>query len=235
MRIGATVLLKEQRCVQSYSWNTIRPLGSLQGIIDSLEEYQCDEVAIIRPVRNGDTLSSFERDIKVLKRLKTMTPLSFGGGIRSLDHIKLLKDLPVERIILSSVFLEKDREVIMAAIDLFGRQAIKCCLPIRYQKEEILIYHSSQGMYVPLKAIDTQFIDELANEIILFDTKHEGDIDRFDWLIPEAMPFPLNKIIVSGGVGPETIRIARRKEITSVLIDNKMLHTEYSTMGLKNA
>ena len=44
MRIGSTVLLIDRLCVQSYGWSRLRPLGVLQGVIDSLEEYHCDEV-----------------------------------------------------------------------------------------------------------------------------------------------------------------------------------------------
>lgn len=235
MRIGSTILLKEQLCVQSYGWNTIRPLGTLQGVLDSLEEYQCDEVAIIRPVRKNDTLNSFQEDIQVIKALKTMTPISFGGGIRSLEHLKLLQGLPIERIVFSSAFFEKKRELITVAIDLFGHQAIKCLLPVCYQQGEVHVYHSSIGSYIPLSTIDTQFIDELANEIVLFDTQHEGCNDQFDWSILPEVPFALDKLIISGGVGKKTQLIARQKNIASVLIDNKVLHQEYSILGYKYA
>ncbi len=235
MRIGSMVLLKEQLCVQSYGWDTIRPLGTLQGVLDSLEEYQCDEVAIIRPVRKNDTLKSFQQDIHVIKTLRTMTPISFGGGIRSVDHLNLLKGLPIERIVFSSAFLEKKRELITLSKDLFGHQAIKCLLPVCNQKGEVHIYHSSVGGYIPLSTIDTQFIDELANEIILFDTKHEGCSDQFDWSILQGVPFAPDKLIISGGVGKKTTRIAQQENIASVLIDNKVLHQEYSILGYKYA
>jgi len=235
MRVGSVVLLKEQLCVQSYGWNTIRPLGSLQGVLDSLEEYQCDEVAIIRPVRKNDTLNKFQQDIKVIKALKTMTPISFGGGVRSIEHLNLLKGLPIERIIFSSAFLEKKRELITLAKDLFGHQAIKCLLPICYQNNKVHVYHSSLGNYVPLSNIDTKFIDELANEIVLFDTQHEGGKDQFDWLLLSGIPFPLEKIIISGGIGKKTKLSAQQQNIASVLIDNKVLHQEYSILDYKYA
>ncbi len=235
MRIGSTILLKEQLCVQSYGWNTIRPLGTLQGVFDSLEEYQCDEVVIIRPVRKNDTLKSFQQDIQVIKTLKTMTPISFGGGLRSLEHLRLLKDLPIERLVFSSAFLEGNSELITFAKDLFGRQAIQCLLPVRYQKGEVYVYHSSAENYVPLTSIDTQFIDELANEIVLFDTFHEGCQDQFDWSVLLDVPFAPDKLILSGGIGKKTQRIARQKNIASLLIDNKVLHQECSILGYRYA
>lgn len=235
MRVGSTVLLNDQLCVQSYEWGTIRPLGSLQGVLDSLEEYHCDEVAIIRPVRQNDSLKSFQQDIQAIKALKTMTPISFGGGIRSSEYLSLLKGLPIERIIFSSAFLEKQTELITLAKDLFGHQAIICLLPMSFQQGEVCVYHSSAQRYIPLSEVDTQFIDGLSNEIVLFDTCHEGCRNQFDWSLIEEAPFTADKLIISGGVGKKTLSIARKKNIASVLIDNKVLHQEYSIMEYKNA
>ena len=201
MRVGSIVLLKEQGCVQSYGWKMIRPLGSLQEIVDSLTEYQCDEISIIRPVRKNDNLKSFGKDIEVIKELKTMTPISFGGGIRSLDHLKLLKNLPVERLIFSSAFLENNRDLILCAKNIFGNQAIKCLLPVFSENGQILVYHPSAGAFFPISSDHVAFIEELANEVILFDTKNEGYKNKFDWSILKNLPFDSSKIIISGGAG----------------------------------
>ena len=106
MRVGSMVLLSEQHCVQSYEWGLMRPLGNFQSVLDSLEEYCCDEVAIIRPVRSNDSFKNFQRDIETLQKLKTMTPISFGGGIRTKEHLNILQGLPIERLVFSSMFLD---------------------------------------------------------------------------------------------------------------------------------
>lgn len=235
MRIGSTVLLSDQLCIQSYEWIMKRPLGRIQGVIDSLEEYQCDEVAIIRPVRENDSFDNYREDIKIVKELSSMTPISFGGGVRTLDHLKLLQDLPIERLIFSSAFLEKNEKLILAAKNLFGHQAIQCLLPVTIKGGETWAYNSSIGNYIPLASIDTKFIDELANEIILFDTTHEGMSNSFDWSLLKEVPFDLKKIIISGGIGKEDVQKAKVKGIASVLIDNKILHQEYSISGYKHA
>ena len=40
MRVGANVLMREQRGVQSYNWSLQRPLGNLQWVIDELGAYE---------------------------------------------------------------------------------------------------------------------------------------------------------------------------------------------------
>lgn len=235
MRVGSIVLLNTQRCVQSYNWEILRPLGELQGVLDSLEEYQCDEVAIIRPVRNQDTFEQFEADIQVLKRLKTMTPISFGGGIRSRKHLALLKDLPVERLVFSSAFLKKDNGLLDEAKSLFGHQAIQCLLPIRMAKEDRQVFCSENATFISTDEVDFSFIQAYANEIILFDIECEGEKNRFDFEFLSSVPIDNKKIIVSGGIGQESVRIANEKGVASVMIDNKVLHKEYSISSYKYA
>ena len=235
MRIGSAVLLHKQCCVQSYGWNCFRPLGQLQGVLDSLEEYHCDEVAIIRPVRQADSIEFLKKDVEIMRSLNIMTPISFGGGIRSLEHLNLLKDLPIERLVFSSAFLEGNTELITSAKNLFGHQAIQCLLPIMKKNNMVYVYHSSKSRYIPLSEVDIGVINELANEIVLVDLLHEGLKNQFDWSLLDMMPFLNDKIIISGGVGKETLRCARDREVASVLIDNKVLHQEYSISGYKHA
>ncbi|MGK2231966.1 MAG: phosphoribosylformimino-5-aminoimidazole carboxamide ribonucleotide (ProFAR) isomerase [Colwellia sp.] len=235
MRIGSTVLLSEQQCVQSYEWKLKRPLGNMQGVVDSLEEYHCDEIAIIRPVRKSDSFTYFQKDIEVIKSLKSMTPISFGGGIRSLECLKLLQNLPIERLVFSSAFINKNDKLILAAKNLFGHQAIQCLLPVAIKNGDVLVYNSSESRYIPLSLIDMKFIDEMANEVILFDVVHEGLRNCFDWSLLDKVNLDYKKLIISGGIGKGDINKAKHIGIASVLVDNKILHQEYSISGYKNA
>lgn len=237
MRIGSTVLLSMGKCIQSYNWTEKRPLGSLQGVIDSLEEYQCDEIAIIRPVRKDDTLSQFKNDLARVKKLNTMTPISFGGGIRSHEHIKLLRDLPIERLAFSSAFINRDYDLVKKAIELFGRQAIQCILPLAFKNndKDLVVFNSSNSSYVDIEKIELDVIASMANEVIVIDSSNEGEHDKFNWSLLDSLTLPIEKIVISGGIDRESLVLARQKNIASVLIDNKVLHKEYSILGHKHA
>jgi len=235
MRVGSTVLLHNQQCVQSYYWNVLRPLGGLQSVLDSLEEYQCDEVAIIRPVRNCDTLEQFEADIKELHGLKTMTPISFGGGIRTFKHLALLSGLPIERLVFSSSFLAKNKELLEQAKDLFGHQAIQCLLPVQEKQGKLEIYCSDTAKFITPEDVDFDFIDKYANEVILLDVMNEGKSNQFNFGLLELLSIDSNKLIVSGGIGRESMKAAGECGLASVLIDNKTLHKEYSVASYKHA
>jgi imidazole glycerol phosphate synthase subunit HisF len=235
MRIGANLLLLDGYCYQSYHWQMLRPLGSLQTAVDSLEEYQCDEIAIIRPIRDNDTTEAFLKDINLLKSLKSLTPISFGGGLRDTKQIDLLHQLPIERIIFSSAFIDKNISLIQYAKDLFGNQAIQCLLPFKSNdKNEITIFHSSKNSFIDKEEIDFNFINQYANEIILYDTSSEGKENKFTHNILEQINIFSNKVIISGGVGKNDIKKAKMKSLASVLIENKVLHQEYSMKGYNN-
>ncbi len=235
MRIGSTVLLFNKSCVQSYGWNNFRPLGELQGIINSLEEYQCDEISIIRPARSEDNITQFIKDISVIKTMETMTPVCFGGGIRSTEHLKLLSDLPIERLAFSSAFINKDSSLLEMASSLFGHQAIVCVLPVANRDSKTYVFNSESAGYISIDELDWSYIDCLANEVVVIDIDNEGGKNIFDWSLLDFIPLSKNKLIISGGIGEKCVRKAREAQIASVLIDNKVLHQEYSISGFKNA
>jgi imidazole glycerol phosphate synthase subunit HisF len=236
MRVGSSIILKDSYCYQSYGWKSMRPLGKLQNVIDFLEAYECDEIVILRPIREKDKIELFKKDIEQIHNLKCMTPLSFGGGLRSKEHIDLLHDLPIERLVFSSSFIHKeDSDIISYATSLYGHQAIQCILPFRSEDKEIEIFSSKLNEFIPLNKIDFNFISKLANEIILLDTNNEGLNNKFYDDIIDKINIDNDRLIISGGIGKKNIKIAKNNNIASVVIDNKVLHSEYSIKGYKNA
>jgi len=234
MRVGSTIVLLDGYCYQSYQWKMMRPLGKLQRVIDSLEAYHCDEISIIRPIRINDSEESFKKDIEKIKKINCMTPLSFGGGLRDFKNIDLLHDLPIERLIFSSAFINKDFKLTEYARNLFGQQAIQCLLPFTIEDNLIKIFLSNEDKFIPIEDMDLAAINENANEIILYDTKNESASNQFDEQIINKLNIDNEKLIISGGIGHLNIKKVKRKNIASVLIDNKVLHKEYSIKGYKN-
>ena len=233
MRIGSTLLIKDNKCVQSYKWKNIRPLGSIQIAIDLLEEYGVDEISIIRIIRSEDDFDIFLNNLKYISLIKSMTPLSFGGGIRTLKHLEYLKNLPIERLILSSEFINLNKTLLNKCINLFGSQAIQCILPFKIKNDNVLLFDSKNNDFVKLEDQNLNFINKFSNEIILYDINNEGKNNSFDKKIIDKLKFDNSKIIISGGIGTETIKWAKQKKLASVLIDNKVLHQEYSVKYFK--
>lgn len=228
MRVGASILYKNGFCYQTYGWQQLRPLGNLQHAINMLEAYHIDEITIIRPVRNDATNEAFFDDIKKLQDLKTMTPISFGGGIRSGEQIRSLKDIPIERLVLSSAYIQQDKKLIKVATELYGHQALQALLPVCFVKDKLSVFHCHRNEYIPLTASLLQYCADHANEVILHDIEHEGTKDSFNFSLLDTITHSNNKLILSGGIGEITARAAHDKGFAAIQIENRVLHHEYS-------
>nr|WP_285163088.1 HisA/HisF-related TIM barrel protein [Shewanella goraebulensis] len=206
----------------------MRPLGTLQTVVNALESYECDEIAIIRPVRATDSVSGFEMDLAVISSLNTSTPISFGGGIRSVEMLYKLSNLPIERLILSTAFLEQNIELLDKAVHLMGRQAIQCLLPMSFNDDIAKVCHLSSASLIDIANIDMDLISTFANEIIIYDTDNEGGYSGFRTQLMTQLPFESSRIIVSGGISQASIKWALEQQYAAVLVENKVLHREYS-------
>ena len=233
MRLGSLISIRHCMAVQSYEWKLIRPLGKIQGVIKSMDDYQCDELAVIRITRGQPQTDSYIRDLSALEICKSNSPLSFGGGIRNANDINKISKLPIERVVFSSQLFMSDTSVIQLATDQLGRQAIQGLLPFKYENSQLYFYNCRLRQFEQLSIAQLDLIDNLCNEIILYDIKNEGYVDKFDFRCLRLINFNLQKIVISGGIGPNVIKKANAMGLASVLIENRTLHTEYSIKDLK--
>lgn len=235
MRIGASVLVKGNQAIQSYNWKYRRPLGNLQNVITFLDEYECDEISLVFPTRLVTDRSNFYKSLNLLKSLKSISPISLGGGIRSEIDFKKVQDLPIERYIFSSEFIKPTSKVIETAAEKSGKQSIQCMLPMAIFSNTAYVYHSAEADFIPLNGISCSRILDLSDEIIIYDLHNEGRSDSFDFTLLSELPFAHDRLVVSGGIGPKCIRRAKSLGLASVLLDNNTLYEENHIQEMKHA
>ena len=153
MRKGAVILFKDGYCYQSYGWGVQRPLGKIQNILDHLEEYHVDEISIIRPVKGMDSDESFYSDILELSKIKSSTPLSFGGGLYNKERIDRVRSLSFERLIFSSSLLSNSN-IISYTRNLTGKQAIVGSIPLKYVNSSLMVYNSMLNRFVSMESVN---------------------------------------------------------------------------------
>lgn len=227
MRKGAIVLFKDGYCFQSYGWKFLRPLGKLQNILNHLEEYEVDEISIIRPVRMNDSDNSFYSDLKVLSKLKTSTPISFGGGLLNYQRVKDSRILPFERLVFSSQLFLNDSNLIKKSSELLGRQAIMGCLPFNFINGKLMIFNSKENKFYLFEDLNLNQLD-LCDEILIYDTFNEGFPNQFNDKIFDNNYLKTRKLIISGGIISKKNLEESHVNIASVLIENRVLHKEFS-------
>ncbi len=226
MRIGASFILIEGYCYQSYQWKFLRPLGRLSHVLSFLDKYEVDEICITRPIRKVDSSSTLLNDFEQVKLSLSNSPISIGGGIRSLKHLKALSELPVERIHFSHAFLARKENIINQSINLYGKQAIVATLPVKLKDKDLLVYDCAKATFRILDSNVLDFINESADEVMLIDVQNEGIDDKFNFRILEQLNINNEKLIISGGLGHKTIKQAKDLGIASCLIENRILQKE---------
>ena len=225
MRVGSTLLFKDGYCFQSYGWKLLRPLGDLQNALNHLDQYELDEICIIRPIRDID--KSYYSDINYLKEVKSSTPLAFGGGIRNLKDLDLLEGLPVERFILSSALFYSDLDLLHRLRSKYGEQSIVGFIPFSFKKQ-FQVFNSTNNNFQSPDSLNKLSL-KLCDEIVFHDCDAEGRVSGFKEEVCNYLGVRDNKQIYSGGVSEMVRRKSPLIEIPkSILIENKILHRENS-------
>jgi imidazole glycerol phosphate synthase subunit HisF len=226
MRIGASIIFQNGYCFQSYNWKLFRPLGTLNNVIRFLDRYEVDEISITRPIRSGEPKKNFIDDINKIKMTLSNSPITFGGGLRSIQHLKDINDLPIERLHFSNAFLHRKQNVINKAINLYGKQAIVAVMPLIIQEDCLFVYDSFKESFKKLTSKTLDFVTKYADEVMIIDTLNEGQNEKFNFEILNLLPLSKDQLIITGGVGPKTIKKANNLGLSSCLIDNRVLHNE---------
>ena len=225
MRIGSMVLFKNGYCYQSYGWNLLRPLGKLQNIVSHLDKYLIDDITIIRPIRDNENDSILLSDLNEIKKLKSSTPISFGGGIRNINQLHLISGLPVERFVFSSALFNKENSFLRAATDLFGRQAIVGLIPFKLEPQ-LSVFNSQINKFVSIDELNNI---ELCDEIILYDCESEGSPNGFHKDVVNTLKINPKNCVFSGGVS-DLVNSFRNNDKTpkALTIENSILYREFS-------
>jgi len=225
MRIGSMVLFKNGYCYQSYGWNLLRPLGKLQNIVSHLDKYLIDDITIIRPIRDNENDSTLLSDLNEIKKLKSSTPISFGGGIRNINQLHLISGLPVERFVFSSALFNKESSLLRAATDLFGRQAIVGLIPFKLEAQ-VSVFNSQINKFVSVDKLNNI---ELCDEIILYDCENEGSPNGFNKDVVNNLKINPKNCVFSGGVSDLVNSfINKNKAPKALAVENSILHREFS-------
>ncbi len=141
-------------------------------------------------------------------------PLAYGGGITSIDQIRTLLRLGVEKVILNSALI-LDPNFVQEAVAIFGAQAITASIDVRrkfFNRHEVMTLAGTQATGLgPVEA--AQMAAKLGvGEILLTSIEAEGSLEGYDidlvTRVSQSVDVP---VIASGGAGTlEDFRTAVR-------------------------
>ena len=232
-RIIGNIIVKDNIAVQSFSYRYYLPIGKPVIVLENLDNWGVDEIAItvIDREDNGPDLKLLEK----INKYKITTPLIYGGGIKTKDEANEVISLGVERIMLDSIIYEYPDNLPEIYNEL-GSQALLLSLPIISEEKGIFFYNYKKREKLKDLNINKILDEKFFSEIVLIDVNGEGGYLGFDKLILNYMK-ELTSIpfITFGGI--TTTRDIKNclgdEAISAVMIGNSLNYKENKIYHLK--
>jgi len=203
MRIIPTLLWKDYALVKGLGFDSWRSIGTVLPAILVYTSRNVDELILldICATLEGrepdfDTLSEFSAECTV--------PLTFGGGIRSVETIRRLLNSGPDKVSINSAAYD-DPDLISDAAELFGSQCIVASIDARRLPDGTYrcVRHagtSVTGMSPVSWAVEMQ--RRGAGEILITSVAHDGLMQGYDLELLSAVTQSVSiPVIASGGAG----------------------------------
>ncbi|NEW60731.1 imidazole glycerol phosphate synthase subunit HisF [Sulfurovum sp. bin170] len=212
-RVIPCLLLEDEGLVKSINFKKPTYIGDPINSVRIYNELEVDELIFL------DIKASINSTPPPFKKLEMIAsecfmPFSYGGGIRTLDDVKKLFDLGVEKVVLNTIACENLYFITQIA-DIYGSQSVIISIdvkkPLFGQNRVYIKDGTKKSQYTPIEYV--KIVENYgAGEIMLNSIDKEGLMDGFDLAlidkISDAIDIPL---IATGGAG-ELLDIKKAKD-----------------------
>ena len=232
IRVIPVVLLRQDSIVQSRNFSHYQVLGNPFKAVERISEWDSDELVYLEiGGPGGRTTSSLELVGEISKRC--LVPLSFGGGIKSLDEVELRIASGADKVVINSEAIRRP-EFITECAHSYGSQ----CVVISIDVKQVGVYDwevRSNGGKVDtgLRVLEwaREVADRGAGEIIINSIDNDGSMQGYDLtLIEKLIQSTSIPVIPLGGAGKweDMATLINRTGVTAVAAANIFHHQENS-------
>ena len=202
VRVIPCLLLQDGGLVKTENFKNPRYLGDPINAVKIFNKKEVDELIFIDIQASKNKT---EPNWEIIKDLASecFMPLAYGGGISSLDQIRQLLKIGVEKVIINQEAI-KNPSFITHAVEHFGSSTIVCAVDIKkniWGKYEV--YDHVKGILTGQSPLDyISKLDKLGvGEVFINNVNREGTFEGIDLDIVKSV---INKIsiplIICGGV-----------------------------------
>jgi len=202
-RIIPVLLLRGNGFVKTQNFKNPVYLGDCFNTVRLFNEKEVDELMILDITATPEKKSI---NIGLLRELASecFMPLSYGGGIRSLDDMRQLFKAGFEKVSLNTE-AARNPTIIRDASREFGEQSIIVSIDMRrkmFGGYEVYVNGGRKGTGTDPVTAAKRAVDFGAGEILLNSIDRDGNMNGFDLgiirMVADAVPVPL---IACGGAG----------------------------------
>lgn len=200
-RVIPTILWKDIGIVKGVGFNSWRRVGSLLPAIKVYNTRQVDELIIVDITA---TEQNREPDYEVIDEIadECFVPLTVGGGVKTVDHIKKLLRAGADKVAINSCCYTEP-EIVSKGSDLFGTQCIVVSIDVFKHPDGKYECYKNSGK-VPTGKDPVEWAREMelrgAGELLVTSIINDGAMIGYDIelirKVSEAVAIP---VIASGG------------------------------------
>lgn len=190
------------RVVKGVKFLDIRDAGDPVEIAKRYNEQGADEITFL-----DITASHEERDTTyhTVERMasEVFIPLTVGGGVRTVEHIRLLLNAGADKVSINTAAIHKP-EFVREAAERFGSQCIVVAIDAKRVADHWEIFTHGGRKATGINAVEWAKKMEGfgAGEILLTSMDRDGTKDGFDLAVTRAISEATSiPVIASGGVG----------------------------------
>jgi len=219
-RLIPVLLLKGEGLYKTVRFKDPNYIGDPRNAVKIFNEKEVDEICLL------DITATNEKRPPNFTLIEEITseafmPLSYGGGVNSIEDIKRLFSLGVEKVIINSVLYEKP-ELITAAAKIFGEQSIIASIDVKkdiFGKYHLYSHAGKKKQKSDLFTFVQRVSDLGVGEIILNSIDRDGTMQGMDIkLIREVANSISIPLVAAGGIGTfEDIQLVLRETDVAAL------------------
>lgn len=236
-RLIGVITVKDGWAVQSIGYRKYLPLGTPECIAENLDRWCADEILVLCIDRSKQELGP---NFDILNRLSGMglaTPLTYGGGIRSLDDAIKVIQTGADRICLDALLRDDTTGTIEEMSSYLGAQALIASLPIGRMDDGIGWYDYRNGTTSELRPEILDMLDTgIISEALAIDWQNEGGWHGFDPQLLDVFADISSSLILFGGL--RTVEQMRemlvRPDVSAVASGNFLSYREHAVQQLKS-
>ena len=216
-RVIPCLLLQEKGLVKTVNFENPRYLGDPINAVRIFNDKEADELIFldIMASRKKGLLDRFTKSTIPLELIakisrECLMPLSFGGGVRTIEDIRSLFNAGVEKVAINSQAVSTP-ELVREASETFGSQSIIVSIDARQHSDgryEAFTNGGSKATGQEPAALAKQMEAIGAGEIMITSINRDGTMQGYDLIltrcVADAVDIP---VIACGGAGrPEDFR-----------------------------
>lgn len=232
-RIIPVLSIQDGDLVKTIQFENPRYIGDPINTVKIFNDKGADELCIL------DITASKEKKIPNFRLLEEIAneafmPLSYGGGLTTLDQVKKIIRMGYEKVIFNSSFFTNSK-LISDTVDYLGSSGVVISLDVKKDlvgNYKFYLFDGTQRSNFSISDVINRLQELNVGEVILNSINHDGMMDGYDFglleLFGQSINVPL--ILLGGAKDVNDFRNAKMKGADSVAASSMFIF-----YGLKKA